>query len=42
MNTEINVAVLVPCLNEEAAIAQVVDGFRAALPNAEIYVYDNN
>jgi glycosyltransferase involved in cell wall biosynthesis len=36
------VAVLVPCFNEEAAIAQVVAGFRAALPNANIYVYDNN
>lgn len=36
------IAVIVPCYNEEAAIAQVVQGFRAALPNAEIYVYDNN
>jgi glycosyltransferase involved in cell wall biosynthesis len=36
------VAVLVPCFNEEAAIAQVVKGFRAALPQATIYVYDNN
>src|SRR5258708_1788351 len=35
-------AVLVPCFNEEAAIAKVVGDFRAALPEAEIYVYDNN
>ena len=33
---------LVPCFNEEAAIAQVVTDFRAALPQATIYVYDNN
>ena len=36
------VAVLVPCYNEEAAIATVVKDFRAALPGAAIYVYDNN
>lgn len=36
------VAVLVPCHNEEAAIAAVVGQFRAALPDARIYVYDNN
>src|ERR1700752_3422735 len=36
------VAVLVPCFNEEAAIAQVVADFRAALPRATVYVYDNN
>lgn len=35
-------AVLVPCFNEEAAIARVVGDFRAALPQATIYVYDNN
>jgi cellulose synthase/poly-beta-1,6-N-acetylglucosamine synthase-like glycosyltransferase len=35
-------AVLVPCCNEEASIAQVVSGFHAALPEATIYVYDNN
>ena len=33
---------LVPCYNEEAAIAKVVRDFRAALPGAAIYVYDNN
>jgi glycosyltransferase involved in cell wall biosynthesis len=38
----VNIAVLVPCYNEEAAIAKVVADFRAALPGAGIYVYDNN
>src|SRR5215467_12274895 len=36
------VAVLVPCFNEEATIGNVVADFRAALPGATIYVYDNN
>lgn len=36
------VAVLIPCYNEERAIAKVVADFRAALPEAVIYVYDNN
>ena len=36
------IAVLVPCYNEETAIGQVVRDFRAALPSAVIYVYDNN
>jgi glycosyltransferase involved in cell wall biosynthesis len=36
------VAVLVPCFNEEAAVAAVVADFRKALPSAAIYVYDNN
>jgi len=36
------IAVLVPCYNEEAAIGRVVADFRAALPEAKIYVYDNN
>ncbi len=36
------IAVLVPCYNEEAAIGRVVADFKAALPQAEIYVYDNN
>jgi glycosyltransferase involved in cell wall biosynthesis len=35
-------AVLIPCYNEEAAIGAVVRDFRAALPDATIYVYDNN
>jgi glycosyltransferase involved in cell wall biosynthesis len=35
-------AVLVPCYNEEKSIAKVIADFRAALPHAPIYVYDNN
>lgn len=38
----LRVAVLIPCFNEEAAIARVVADFRAALPGAAIHVYDNN
>jgi glycosyltransferase involved in cell wall biosynthesis len=40
--SEPEIAVLVPCFNESAAIAKVVGDFRAALPRAVIYVYDNN
>lgn len=36
------IAVLLPCYNEEATIAATVAGFREALPDAAIYVYDNN
>lgn len=39
---EARVAVLIPCHNEEAAIANVVERFARALPQAEIFVYDNN
>ena len=38
----LRVAVLVPCFNEEAAVATVISDFRKALPTAEIFVYDNN
>lgn len=38
----LKIAVTIPCYNEAATIAQVVADFRAALPTAEIYVYDNN
>ena len=38
----LDIAVLVPCYNEAAAIAKVVGDFRAALPTATVYVYDNN
>jgi len=38
----LRIAVLVPCFNEEAAVANVVSDFRKALPAAEIFVYDNN
>jgi len=37
-----NIAILIPCYNEEAAIEKVVKDFRAALPAATVYVYDNN
>jgi glycosyltransferase involved in cell wall biosynthesis len=37
-----SIAVLIPCYNEEPAIARVVAGFRASLPDAAILVYDNN
>ena len=36
------IAVLVPCFNEEAAISKVVKDFRAALPAATVFVFDNN
>lgn len=42
MTHEPKIAVLLPCYNEEKTIAKVVGDFRAALPTAEIYVYDNN
>ena len=37
-----SVAVLIPCFNESAAIGDVVRSFRGALPDARIYVFDNN
>src|SRR4051794_17941046 len=40
--SSMRVAVLVPCFNEEAAVAKVVADFRKALPGADILVYDNN
>src|SRR5436309_14060420 len=40
--SSIRIAVLVPCFNEEAAVATVVADFRKSLPAAEIFVYDNN
>jgi glycosyltransferase involved in cell wall biosynthesis len=36
------IAVILPCYNEEVAIGQTVAAFKAALPDAVIYVYDNN
>jgi glycosyltransferase involved in cell wall biosynthesis len=39
---EPRLAVLVPCYNEAATVAKVVADFRAALPGAAVYVYDNN
>jgi glycosyltransferase involved in cell wall biosynthesis len=40
--SSMRIAVLVPCFNEEAAVATVVADFRKALPSADILVYDNN
>ena len=37
-----DVAVLIPCHNEELTIAEVVKDFRTALPACRVYVYDNN
>jgi len=37
-----SIAVLIPCYNEEKTIGKVVSDFRTALPDARIYVYDNN
>lgn len=37
-----SIAILIPCYNEEITIAKVVDGFKRELPDAMIYVYDNN
>ena len=39
---DLDIAVIVPCFNEAAAIDKVVRDFRAALPSARVYVYDNN
>jgi glycosyltransferase involved in cell wall biosynthesis len=41
-NLSYNVAVIVPCYNEEKTIKQVVNDFQKQLPYARIYVYDNN
>ena len=35
-------AVLIPCYNEETTICKVVSDFKKTLPEADIYVYDNN
>ena len=40
--SQLRIAILLPCYNEEAAIARTVADFRAALPGATVYVYDNN
>lgn len=42
MHGEPKIAVLIPCFNEEHAIAQVVQDFKTVLPDAIVYVYDNN
>lgn len=35
------IAILIPCYNEQATVGKVVDDFRAALPQAQVYVFDN-
>ena len=40
-HAEPEIAVIIPCHNEEVAIGAVIDSFRAALPNATIFAYDN-
>jgi glycosyltransferase involved in cell wall biosynthesis len=42
VNHQPRVAILIPCYNEEVTIGNVVTAFRAELPEADIYVYDNN
>ena len=42
MNMDRRIAVLIPCYNEEKTIRKVVEDFRGVLPDANIYVYDNN
>lgn len=42
ISSSVRIAVLVPCFNEEAAVATVIADFRKALPSADIFVYDNN
>ncbi|MBT8076074.1 MAG: glycosyltransferase [Gammaproteobacteria bacterium] len=39
---DLRIAVILPCYNEEHAIAQVIDGFRSSLPKADIFVFDNH
>ena len=36
------VAIIIPCYNEAVTIGKVVDDFRRVLPEADVYVYDNN
>ncbi len=36
------IAVLIPCYNEELTIEKVIKDFKKELPDADIYVYDNN
>lgn len=42
LDPALRIAVLIPCRNEAVAIRKVVADFRASLPTAAIYVYDNN
>ena len=40
-STELRIAAVVPCHNEEAAVAKVVTDLKAAVPGIVVYVYDN-
>lgn len=40
--TELSIALLIPCHNEESTIGKVIEDFSDSVPNADIYVYDNN
>ncbi|MCS6838350.1 MAG: glycosyltransferase, partial [Bdellovibrionaceae bacterium] len=42
LSNELKLAVMIPCFNEEVTVSKVVNDFRKALPNAVIYVFDNN
>ena len=42
MKNNAKIAVLIPCYNEAKTIKKVVEDYKKALPNADIYVYDNN
>src|SRR5699024_3166740 len=42
MNMTDDIAVLIPCYNESQTIEKVIADFKTALPEATIYVYDNN
>jgi len=42
IQNDLNIAVLIPCYNEAAAIPAVIESFRRHFPAARIYVYDNN
>ncbi len=39
---DLEIAILVPCHNEKVTIGTVVNDFRREMPNATVYVYDNN
>lgn len=41
-SSDLKLAVLLPCYNEEITIGKVIDDFRRELPTADIYVFDNN
>ena len=42
INSQLSIAILIPCYNEEAGIADVINAFKKHIPTATIYVYDNN